>query len=48
MLAGYTGSLSSHLFGKRLFSILIFIMSTLSPFGDIIVVTPGGSLDGFE
>ena len=23
-------------------------MSTLPPFGDIIVVTPGGSLDGFE
>ena len=23
-------------------------MSTLPPFGDIVVVTPGGSLDGFE
>ena len=53
MLAGYTSNLSPHLFGKRLFvfSFSFFIMSTnsLPPFGDIVVVTPGGSLeDGFE
>ena len=48
MLAGYTGCLSSHLFGKRLFVLIIIMSTSLPPFGDIVVVTPGGLQDGFE
>ena len=40
-------SLSPHMFGKCLFVFLFFIMSTNSfaPFGDVVVNTPGGSLE---